>query len=151
MKLSAVRSPHCTGWELFPDSSVLITSAIYNRLTVGTARVLAARHLLIVLMLLLTLISQFAIAPKMHALRAQAGVIDNVQLDSPPRMEFDRLHIWSEKFEEGVFVLGLATLFLTARDCTRLRTIQYPKLWSCLLQRPAQRRGGCIAGKVCLR
>lgn len=93
----------------------LITSAIYNRLTVGTARVLAARHLLIVLMLLLTLISQFAIAPKMHALRAPAGVIDNAPLDSPPRMEFDRLHIWSEKFEEGVFVLGLATLFLTAR------------------------------------
>ena len=94
---------------------VLITSAIYNRLTVGTARVLAARHLLIVLMLLLTLISQFAIAPKMHALRAQAGVIDSAPLDSPPRMEFDRLHIWSEKFEEGVCVLGLATLFLTAR------------------------------------
>jgi putative copper export protein len=93
----------------------LITSAIYNRLTVGTGRLLTARHLLIVLMLLLTVISQFAITPKMHSLRAQVGVIDDVPLDNALRMEFDRLHVWSEKFEEGVFLLGLATLFLTAR------------------------------------
>ena len=93
----------------------LITSAIYNRLTVGTARPLTARHLLIVLMLLLTVISQFAITPKMHSLRAQAGVIDDVPLNDPLRMEFDRVHVWSEKFEEGVFFLGLAALFVTAR------------------------------------
>jgi uncharacterized membrane protein len=93
----------------------LIASAIYNRLTAGTARLLTARHLLIVLMLLLTVISQFAITPKMNSLRAQAGVIDDVPLDTPLRMEFDRLHVWSEKFEQGVFLLGLATLFLTAR------------------------------------
>jgi hypothetical protein len=81
----------------------------------GNARPLATRHLLIALMLLLTVISQFAISPKMHALRAEAGVIDNVPPDSPLRMEFNRLHLWSEKFEQGVFLLGLAALFLTAR------------------------------------
>ena len=81
----------------------------------GSARPFAGRHVLIVLMLLLTLISQFAISPKMHAVRAEAGVIDNIPLDSPLRMEFDRLHLWSEKFEEAVFLLGLAALFLTAR------------------------------------
>ena len=93
----------------------LLSSAIYNRMTMGSARPLAGRHLLIALMLLLTVISQFAISPKMHAIRAEAGVIDNMSLDSPPRREFDRLHVWSEKFEEGVFLLGLAALFLTAR------------------------------------
>jgi uncharacterized membrane protein len=93
----------------------LFASAIYNRMTVGSARPLARRHLLIALMLLLTLISQFAISPKMHALRAEAGVIDNLPLDSLVHTEFDRLHVWSEKFEEGVFLLGLAALFLTAR------------------------------------
>lgn len=93
----------------------LITSAIYNRTTVGNARPLAARHLLIVLMLLLTVISQFAISPKMHALRAEAGVIDNVPLDSPLREEFNRLHRWSEGFETSVLLLGLAALYLTAR------------------------------------
>jgi uncharacterized membrane protein len=93
----------------------LISSAIYNRMTVGSARPLAGRHLLIALMLLLTVISQFAISPKMHAIRAEVDVIDSIAPDSPLRMEFDRLHVWSEKFEQGVFLLGLAALFLTAR------------------------------------
>jgi uncharacterized membrane protein len=93
----------------------LITSTIYNRMTSGHARPLTGRHLLIIGMLLLTLISQFAISPKMLALRAEAGVIDNLALDSPVRVEFNRLHVWSEKFEEGVFLLGLVALFLTAR------------------------------------
>ena len=93
----------------------LISSAIYNRMTVGSARPLAGRHLLIALMLLLTVISQFAISPKMHAIHAEVDVIDSIAADSPLRMEFDRLHVWSEKFEQGVFLLGLAALFLTAR------------------------------------
>ena len=46
----------------------LIASMLYNRMTLGNARPLAVRHILIVLMLLLTAISQFAISPKMHDL-----------------------------------------------------------------------------------
>ena len=93
----------------------LIASMLYSRMTTGNARPLALRHLLIVLMLLLTLISQFAISPKMHALRAEVAVIDNVPLDSPPRMEFNRLHVWSEKFEEAVLLLGLVALYTTTQ------------------------------------
>lgn len=93
----------------------LITSMVYSRITTGNARPTTPRHVLIVIMLLLTVISQFAISPRMHALRAEAGVIDNVPPNSPLRMEFNRLHIWSENFEKGVFVLGLAALFCTAR------------------------------------
>jgi hypothetical protein len=93
----------------------LIASMLYNRLSSGNLRPLAARHLLIVLMLLLTAISQFAISPKMHALRAEVGVIDTVPLDSPPRREFDRLHVWSEKFEEAVLLLGLVAVYTTAQ------------------------------------
>lgn len=93
----------------------LITSMIYSRMTAGYSHALAGRHLLLMAMLLLTMISQFAITPKMHALRAQAGIIDNIPLDSPVRREFDRLHVWSEKFEEGVLLLGLVALFATAR------------------------------------
>jgi hypothetical protein len=93
----------------------LAASMIYNRLTAGHARPLATRHILIALMLLLTFISQFAISPKMKALREQAVVIDNLPVDSPVRVEFNRLHIWSEKFEEGVFFLGLGAIFFTAR------------------------------------
>ena len=92
----------------------LISSAIYSRITTGTAHFLAGRHIVIVLMLLLTVISQFAISPRMHAIRKEVGVIDNVPLDNPQRAEFDRLHVWSEKFEKGVFLLGLVALYLTA-------------------------------------
>ena len=93
----------------------LMSSMIYNRLTVGSTRPLAARHVLIALMLALTVISQFAISPKMHAIRTEVGVIDTVPLDSPLRAEFNRLHVWSEKFEQGVLLLGLAALYFTAR------------------------------------
>jgi hypothetical protein len=68
-----------------------------------------------VLMLLLTVISQFAISPKMYAIRAEVGVIDNVPPDNPLRMEFNRLHMWSEKFEEAVLLLGLVALYTTAQ------------------------------------
>lgn len=93
----------------------LIASMLHSRMATGNARPLAARHLLIVLMLLLTMVSQFAISPKMHAIRAELGVIDNVPLDNPQRREFDRLHVWSEKFEEAVLLLGLVTIYATAQ------------------------------------
>jgi len=93
----------------------LIASMLYSRLSTGDAHPLAARHLLIVLMLMLTVISQFAISPKMHALRAEVGVIDNVPLDNPLRHEFDRLHVWSEKFEEAILLLGLVAIYTTAQ------------------------------------
>jgi len=94
----------------------LIASMIYCRLTVGHARPLALRHLLIVVMLILTMISQFAISPKMHALRNQAGVIDSLALTDPVRAEFDRLHVWSENFETAVLLLGLVAIFRTAQE-----------------------------------
>jgi hypothetical protein len=92
----------------------LIASMLHSRLATGNARPLAGRHLLIVLMLLLTVISEFAISPKMHTLRAEAGIIDSVPLDNPLRREFDRLHMWSEKFEEAVLLLGLVAVYATA-------------------------------------
>jgi len=94
----------------------LITSMIYNRIAVGNARPVAARHVVIALMLLLTAISQFAVSPKMHAIRAEVGVIDNLPPDSMQRMEFNRLHVWSEKFEEAVLLLGLVALYSTSNS-----------------------------------
>ena len=66
-------------------------------------------------MLLLTVTSQLAISPKLHAIRAEVGVIDNVPLDNPLRREFDRLHIWSEQFEKAVLLLGLVAVYTTAQ------------------------------------
>ena len=97
----------------------LIASMFYNRMALGNARPLAARHVLIVLMLLLTVISQFAISPKMHAIRGEAGVfgggIDDLPPDNALRMEFDRLHVWSENFEVAVLLMGLVALYMTSQ------------------------------------
>lgn len=93
----------------------LTASMFYSRMVNGSAKPLAARHLLIAFMLLLTLISQFAITPKMHAIRNEAGVIDNLAVDDLRRQEFERLHFWSEKTEGAVLLLGLIALYATAQ------------------------------------
>ena len=101
----------------------LASSMLYSRMSTGSARPMAVRHVLIVLMLVLTLISQFGVSPKMHAIRAEVGVefsvnngvIDNLPLDNPQRREFERLHVWSEKLEEAVLLLGLVAVYTTAQ------------------------------------
>jgi hypothetical protein len=93
----------------------LASSILYNRLISGAAHLFATRHVLIVLMLTLTLISQFAIIPRMDALRTTIPAeIDSVPVDNPDRMQFDALHIWSTRLESGVLLLGLVVAYLTA-------------------------------------
>jgi hypothetical protein len=90
-------------------------SALHNYLVRGAAQLISTAHVLIVLMLLLTVISQFAIAPRMATLRADMGVIDEVAPGDARRIEFNRLHVWSTRLEMGVLLLGLGTLWLVAR------------------------------------
>jgi len=92
----------------------LVCSMLYARITAGTPHVFAVRNLIIVLMLALTLISQFAIMPRMDGLRASVGEIDAVPADNPIRMQFDALHVWSTRVEGGVLLLGLVAAYLTA-------------------------------------
>src|ERR1043166_3758291 len=61
----------------------LFSSLLYNRLTAGTAHIFAIRNVLIVLMLALTLFSQFWIIPRMDTLRASAGDFAKVMIDNP--------------------------------------------------------------------
>jgi|SRR5579864_7920281 len=92
----------------------LASSLLYSKLSGGAAHALAARHVLIVLMLALTLTSQFGIIPRMDALRASIGEIDSVPPNNPARMQFDALHVWSTRVEGGVLLLGLVVVYLTA-------------------------------------
>jgi uncharacterized membrane protein len=94
------------------------TSMAWARATTGTAEPLAARHLLIYLMIVLTLISQAGVGSRMAALRTGMGVIDDVPQNDPRRVEFNRLHQWSTRLEGTVLLLGLAALYLTARRLT---------------------------------
>ena len=94
----------------------LITSLAYSRLTTGMPHPFATRNVLVVLMLVLTLISQFGIMPRMLALRNSMVLIDSVPLNDPARVEFDALHVWSERVEGGVLLLALVLTYLTAQQ-----------------------------------
>ena len=91
------------------------TSMGYSYATQGAAHPWAARHLLIYLMIILTLVSQFGIGARMQALRIGMGEIDLVAPTDARRVEFNRLHQWSTRVETVVFLIGLAVLYLTAR------------------------------------
>jgi len=92
----------------------LITSLLYSYKTHGTAHAFAMRNVLIVLMMALTLLSQFWIIPQMDTLRASVGDFATVPLTNPARVQFDSLHVWSTRVEGAVLLLGLVAIFITA-------------------------------------
>ena len=100
----------------------LAGSLVENRLTVGRPRVFALSHILVMLMLALTAISQFAIIPRMDVLRITAGEISALSASSPLRAQFDSLHAWSTRIEITVLVLGLVVLYSVARRFSRSRS-----------------------------
>ena len=70
----------------------------------------------VMLMILLTAISQLTVTPKMAALRTQMGSIQATAADSPLLAEFGRLHQISVSFESGVLLAGVACVFLMVRE-----------------------------------
>ncbi len=93
----------------------LASSLMYNRTMHGSFRAFEFRHLLVVLMLAFTAISQFKIIPRMDTLRVSAGEIASLSADNPIRLQFDSLHVWSTRIEQTVLVLGLIVLYSTSR------------------------------------
>ncbi|HZQ90487.1 MAG TPA: DUF4149 domain-containing protein [Terriglobales bacterium] len=83
---------------------------------IGGARLLAPRHLLVAAMIMLTVVSQAGLSRRMQTLREQMGEIDSVAASDPRRIEFNRLHAWSTRIEGGVLLLGLAAVYLVAKD-----------------------------------
>jgi uncharacterized membrane protein len=90
-------------------------SMIDSRVINGVAEPFAARHLLIYVMIILTMVSMFGVGARMMELRNQMSFIDEVPRDDARRVEFNRLHVWSTRLEGSVLILGLALLFLTSR------------------------------------
>jgi uncharacterized membrane protein len=89
----------------------LICSLIYNRLRYAQLKIFSGSHVLIVLMLLLTAISQFAVTPRMREIRSSPAALESYSV----REEFDRLHLWSTRLESGVLLLGLGLVVVTSR------------------------------------
>jgi uncharacterized membrane protein len=93
----------------------LVTSVIESLVVDGVPALFSARNLLVCAMILLTLISMFAISTRMLDLRNQMVFIDDVPHDDARRVEFNRLHVWSTRLESAVLLIGLAVIFLTSR------------------------------------
>jgi uncharacterized membrane protein len=100
---------------IFSAIVFLICSLLYSRIRYARLRAFTLSNVLMGIMLLLTLISQFAITPRMRVLRAQVGAIDALARNDERRLQFDHLHAWSTRDESAVLLLGLVVVVLTAR------------------------------------
>jgi uncharacterized membrane protein len=94
----------------------LICSLFEAYRTSGSVQAFAARNVLVLGMMVATLISQIVVSTKMAALRAEMGEIDKIAASDPRRIAFNQLHQWSTGLEVVVLVLGLATLYVVARQ-----------------------------------
>lgn len=99
-------------WMGLICGAVFLTGSLaHNWRKHSQLRLFSATHILIVLMLALTAISQFVISPRMRKLRSAPQALDL----SANRDEFDRLHSWSTALESGVLFLGLGVVILVGR------------------------------------
>ncbi len=72
--------------------------------------------LLVFVMIVCTMVSQYGVIARMDMLKLQMGSIEATPAGSPLRIAFDRLHQYSVWLESVVLFSGLAALFLTARQ-----------------------------------
>lgn len=76
----------------------------------------APAALCVVLMIMLTAISQVAVSPKMAVLRVQVGSIEATAAGNPLLAEFARLHTISVGLESGVLLAGMAAMFFMVSE-----------------------------------
>lgn len=68
-------------------------------------------------MLVVTAYSQFSVLPRMDRDLAQVGgMIEMAPLDDPGRVDFERLHPWSERLEGLVLLCGIGVVLVLARE-----------------------------------
>ncbi|HSZ18767.1 MAG TPA: DUF4149 domain-containing protein [Candidatus Acidoferrum sp.] len=91
----------------------LIATAALEKSVAALARPAA---LLVLVMIVCTMASQYGVIARMDALRAQMGSVDATPARDPLRAAFDRLHQYSVWLESAVLFSGLAALFFTARQ-----------------------------------
>jgi uncharacterized membrane protein len=85
------------------------------------ANLVAPVALCVELMILLTVISQVAVSPKMAVLRVRMGSIQATEAGSPLLAEFARLHSVSVGLESGVLLAGMAAMVLMLREAAAVR------------------------------
>jgi ABC-type transport system involved in multi-copper enzyme maturation permease subunit len=80
------------------------------------ASVTSAAPLCVVLMVVLTILSQFTVSNRMQDLKTQMVSVQNTAESDPRRVEFNRLHHRSVWYEGGVLLLGFAAMILLVRE-----------------------------------
>ncbi|HTZ33458.1 MAG TPA: DUF4149 domain-containing protein [Methylomirabilota bacterium] len=75
-----------------------------------------AAALTVVLMVVLTALSQFTVSNRMENLKRQMVSVQNTPENDPLRLEFNRLHHVSVAYETAVLVLGFASVILLVRE-----------------------------------
>jgi Domain of unknown function (DUF4149) len=95
---------------------IFLLTCVVMAMLQGGASIFHARDLLLFAMMAMTLYLHFGLERRMLKLRDSIGVIDNVSVDDPRRVEFNRMHQWSTKLEGSVFLLGLGLLYLVVRE-----------------------------------
>jgi hypothetical protein len=95
---------------------IFLLTCVLMAMLQGGASIFHARDLLLCAMMAMTLYLHFGLERRMLKLRDSIGVIDNVSVDDPRRVQFNRMHQWSTKLEGSVFLLGLGLLYLVVRE-----------------------------------
>ena len=90
----------------------LLVTAIWAR---SVAALLRPAPLLVLVMVVLTFISQFWVSGTMDALRVQVGSVSATPASNQLRISFDRLHRISVNLELAVLIAGVLALFFTSR------------------------------------
>ena len=91
----------------------LLSTAVAEKSVAGLVQPAA---LLVFLMLVCTMISQYGVIERMDALKLQMGSVSATPANNALRVVFDRLHVYSVRLESVVLLSGLIALFLTARQ-----------------------------------
>ncbi len=96
----------------------LLAGVLYLASRVALARSLSAlgSAAAVLVVLMLALISQYGVSPRLAALRVEMGSVDATPQDNPLRVQFNRLHRASVQLEVAVLLAGLVALFLTVRE-----------------------------------
>jgi hypothetical protein len=95
---------------------LLLASAAMALSSAGAGRRLILPVVGVVVMVILTIISQHMVIRRMNVLRREMGSVVETPKDSPLRIEFDRLHRVSVQLEGSTLLIGVAALFLTVRS-----------------------------------
>ena len=76
----------------------------------------APAALCVVLMVVLTAASQFTVSNRMENLKKDMVSVQNTPENDPRRVEFNKLHHTSVRYEGAVLLLGLAAMVLLVRE-----------------------------------